>query len=120
MYEHLSPFREDIFRLPDYCTVFQAEILAIKQAATDLCDGSMEKFKFVRFFIASQAALWALSKISITSKLVMETIQALCKVAAGRHIVLNWTPAHVGIAGNEKADELAKAGAVCDLSLIHI
>jgi ribonuclease HI len=35
-----------------------------------------------------------------------------CCRGTGFHVVFNWIPAHVGIDGNEKADELAKAAAV--------
>ena len=35
----------------------------------------------------------------------------LSKLIEGRRVVLQWIPAHCGISGNEKADELAKRGA---------
>ena len=57
--------------------------------------------------------LKALLKTEVTSYLVQETILELNAAAGeGRHITLNWTKAHVGVEGNEKADELAKAGAL--------
>ena len=50
---------KDNVRLPNECSVFQAEIVAIKEAAAYL--RKCESIKFVRFFVDSQAALLALN-----------------------------------------------------------
>ena len=81
MYSVLQPLREDKFNLPDNCTVFQAEILAIKEGALALSE-------MVKFYIDSQAVLWALAKIAITSVVVKDTILALNEAAKGRQITL--------------------------------
>ena len=110
---------EDKFRLPDECTVFQAEIKVILEAAKKLC--SVDNYRFIRFFVDSQAALLALNSTDVKSKLVLETIRTLNNAAVNRNIQLFWTKAHVGTAGNELADEGAKAGgalsAVCAVGL---
>ena len=31
---------------------------------------------------------------------------------AGFHLTIHWIPSHIGISGNEKADQLAKQGAI--------
>ena len=102
---HYLLLREESYNLPEYCSVFQAEILTAEVIQS-------LQHKFVRIFIDSQAALLALDQSSITSALVFKAFQALSQEAVGKHIVLTWTKAHVGTVGNERADELAKAGAM--------
>ena len=110
MYHFRSRIREEKFNLPEYATVFQAELLAIREAAIGL--KQMGEFRYVRILVDSQAALHSLILRRVESRLVMETITALNEAAEGRTIILNWTMAHVGTTGNEYADELAKAGAI--------
>ena len=107
-YEVKNFVAEQSFRLPNYCTVFQAEIKAINEAAKRLTLD--QNYKYVRFFIDSQAAILALESRIITSKLVSETIRSLNIASLGRNITLHWTKAHVGTLGNERADEGAKKG----------
>ena len=97
----------DKFRLPDSSTVYQAELTAIREAAALL--GAFHSLTTVKFFVDSQAALRTLQSDIITSKLALQTITLLNAIPA-HSVVLVWTKAHVGFAGNEKADELAKAG----------
>ena len=94
------------FRLPDQATVFQAEILAINKAAIYI--QSLENTNYIKIFVDSQAALQALSKKDITSRLVGDTVHNLNLIPGLVRLV--WIKAHVGHDGNERADELAKAG----------
>ena len=107
------------FCLPQKSTVFQAEILAIREAARFLNEEL--EYKNVRLFVDSQAALMALGSPVVSSPLVMETIRELNKAAANKHITLKWVEAHVGTEGNEIADELAKfgtkGGTMCNIGL---
>ena len=57
-----SPIIDDRFKLPEYATVFQAEIMAISKAVDSLKQNT--NFKYVKFFVDSQAALLAL-KLSL-------------------------------------------------------
>ena len=67
----------------------------------------------------SQATLLALTKRTITSKQIKETIQVLNELAIDNQVTLSWVKAHVGHEGNEKADKLAKEGAASSEPIPH-
>jgi ribonuclease HI len=91
-------------------TVFQTEILAIKNCAEHLLEKS-DHGKTITIYSDSQAALKALNNYSTRSKLVHETKTKLNALGAQNNLSLSWVPAHCGIEGNEIADALAKQGA---------
>ena len=93
------------FKLPEYATVFQAEILAIREAAYIL--QTLRYMPTIKFFVDSQAALLALQSSEVSSRLVLQTMHAVNEIVAGSKIFV-WTKAHVGTPGNERADQLAK------------
>ena len=107
-FEVTKQVQVDKFRLPEHSTVFQAEIKAIYKAAAALKE--TQKYKYVRFFIDSQAAIKALDSRTVTSRLVLDTINELNDASKNRQIRLYWTKAHTGTTGNELADQAAKEG----------
>ena len=111
IYQKRNELFSDSRRLPDHCTVFQAEITAIEQAAK-LLSNSTYAPKFVKFFVDSQAAILALANPRVKSKTVASAIDALNTLTEQTTAVqICWIPAHRGHFGNEKADSLAKTGA---------
>ena len=101
------------FTLPSHCTVFQAEVKAVLEAAKIL--EILPQYTDIKFFIDSQAAIKALASTDLTSKLVVKTVEALNRVSSNRNIKLRWTRAHIGTYGNERADEGAKKGSTLEL-----
>ena len=103
-------------RLPE-CTVFQAELRAIRAAAEAMngCRG-----REVSFYVDSQAALKALNAAYITDDEVLRTVEALNKVANENRVTLRWIKAHVGHEGNEAADRAAKEGATSNRWVLDV
>ena len=106
-------------KLPELSTVFQAELTAVKKSGEFLATLNLTQ-KSIKFHIDSQATLLALNKRHITSKLVMETVEILNKLAMSNSIVLVWVKAHNGNAGNELADTLAKRGAALNKPTVQV
>ena len=103
-------------RIPDCSTVYQAEMMAIKEAAL-LLQG-IPDLTSIKFYVDSQAALRTFQADFIKSKLALQTIEELNKV---NHeiMIFVWTKAHVGTEGNEEADKLAKEGTKLD-DITHV
>lgn len=106
------------YKMPSYCTVFQAEILAVLK-----CSRAMEQMslsgKQIRICVDSQAALKALAKVETRSSLVRECYDSLKALGTNNFVELYWVPGHRDITGNEEADKLAKMGASLDTDAIE-
>jgi ribonuclease HI len=95
------------FSLGQYTTVFQAEVYAIKACAVENLDRNYRN-RNIYILSDSQAAIKALSKHQITSKLVWNCHQSLIQLAEHNRVQLIWVPGHEGIDGNETADQLTR------------
>ena len=91
-------------------SVFQAEVYAIQKACEDLTLKKTEN-KDVKIHIDSQAAIRAVSGYVSRNNTVFKAKKAVNKLAETNKVTLSWIPAHIGHAGNEIADRLAKRGA---------
>ncbi len=102
VYQDRSIIKSSKIRLADFCSVFQAELLAIKEAVTWAHTIDAE----VSIFTDSMSSLQAIDNWQNRNRLVMDIREIL--VRCKKHICLAWNKAHVGIEGNEQADKLAK------------
>ena len=108
----LTEISSDAVRLPDYCTVYQDEVMAIQLAAEEASSILTHEDTYIKFFSDSQAALKSLTKYKIASKSVARAINAMNELGANRQRVeLNWIKAQNNFEGNERADELARNSA---------
>jgi ribonuclease HI len=90
-------------------SVYEAELMAINMAVETLA-----KLKFkgekITIFSDSMSSIQALEGIKIKSTLVKETLKKVNSLARRNTVSIRWVKAHVGVEGNEQADELAKSG----------
>ena len=97
------------WRTPDHCSTLQTELVAIQHAlehAKHHGEGA------VIIHTDSKSALQVLQQPRPIDNVRLFTtiiVHAQSLAAQGRHVRLNWIPSHVGLRGNEAADEAARA-----------
>ena len=121
IYEGKREILSASFRLGDDATVFMAEVVAIAKAAEMLSGMDRQGMKFVKFFVDSQAAIRAVDSTTVTSLSVLRAIEQLNQLASKlKALQIVWIPAHKGHVGNERADDLAKIGAMSEDPLLRL
>ena len=109
-------------RLPDSCSVFTAETYAILNAVKYIFNvGSYDEWFII--YSDSLSVLFSLKQLAPSHHLVQEVQDWLVLLHSRKRINVRfcWVPAHVGIAGNEKADRAAKqAVSIQNISNINI
>ncbi|GBN39919.1 Putative protein in type-1 retrotransposable element R1DM, partial [Araneus ventricosus] len=88
-------------QLSPFNTVFQAELLAIKEA----CLWASKTNQQIKVWSDSESSLHSIASIDTKSPIAQQTQEILLK---STNIKLGWIKAHVGYSGNEAADVLAK------------
>lgn len=90
-------------------SIFTAELVAIVDALTEVENSNDMTFTI---FSDSRSALMAINKYNNQHPIVIEILRWLIHLSS-RHKTVNlcWVPAHVNIAGNERADGEARAAA---------
>jgi ribonuclease HI len=92
-----------------HTTVFQAEIYAIKACIMENIEKGY-KGRNIYILSDSQATIKALNNFLNNSKLVWDCHPSLMRLAEHDRVQLIWVPGHMGIDGNEMADQLATQG----------
>ena len=88
--------------------MFQAELDAIGKLAADLCKQNITNTE-VFIHCDSKATIMSLERATVSSKTVLNTRSAVSDLLSqGNTVTIHWSPGHVDVRGNERADELAK------------
>ncbi|CAK1591431.1 unnamed protein product [Parnassius mnemosyne] len=95
--------------LPEYCTVYQAELLAISRATRVIRAHNALTFGI---YSDSMAALLTIKNPRCLHPIAVEARENLKDISLqGKVVTLFWIKAHAGFEGNERADQLAKEAA---------
>ncbi|XP_073980160.1 uncharacterized protein [Rhodnius prolixus] len=112
---YFDPFRNTgaLFKLPNQCSVFTAELVAILEA---LKYAHSMLYSEVIIVSDCKSALYKLKAIKMHKKynhIIINILKKLLELKNDNKIVrLVWSRAHCGIEGNERVDILAKQAAV--------
>ena len=94
------------FRLPDTASVFTSELYAIYQVLKHVRRRSYNRCLIIT---DSASSAMALHNQLISSSLILRILELLTELHCdGVEVKLLWVPSHVGVEGNERADEAAK------------
>lgn len=94
-----------------YSTNYKAEAEALRTAAQDATNNLHRIDQKVVIFTDALSVLQALKK---PYKDLNQLSCALSSLSVHKEVVLQWIPAHCGVAGNETADRLAKEGGLLE------
>ena len=108
------------WRTTDTASTMQTELIAMKQALTYSLENEEGP---ITIHTDCKSAMQALqqNKIKENKVLIKDILYLLHQHKnTNRHVTINWIPSHIGIPGNDKADELAKTTKHIDQVQIHI
>ncbi|GBN08386.1 hypothetical protein AVEN_84215-1 [Araneus ventricosus] len=106
VYYHGQKIHTESQRLNDEASVYQAEIAGFTLAVTFVY--TILYWDKVRIFTDSLSLLQALASVMTVDPAIWQLKAQLWEIAKHRTFSLHWVKAHVGTAGNEMADLLAK------------
>ena len=96
--------------LQEFTTVFSAEVHAIEKVLEHI---KAKKIDRATICTDSKSALQALERTdNVTHHGIYNILRITSDLNEGQHVTLLWVPGHYGIAGNERADVLAKEAAM--------
>ena len=107
--------RHEKHKLPEVCSIFTAESVAILQTLQYIQTNEIHKCVVCT---DSLSVVTALKDITSEHPVLIEVMSLYHRITEnGSDVIVLWIPGHCGIIGNEKADRLAKAAIFSDQTL---
>lgn len=97
--------KELLFRAPDSFSILSCEAFAIDQALDYI---QQQNLKNILILTDSKSTLEALKNPITTNSQIIKIQQKLQSNSTKSNVILVWIPSHLGIEGNERADQAAK------------
>ena len=97
------------FRITDNNTIYTAELIAIEEALKYIEDNEHSHFIIYSDSLSAVESLEvgsSLSRPNLINRILNKYAEVKVK---GKQVEFHWIPSHIGIRGNDRADELAKA-----------
>jgi len=94
-------------RINDFSSIYTAELVAIYMALTRARKSRSRSFLILSDSLSSLQALANRNRVNCYVEKVLDFHAKV--IAEGKSVVFMWVPSHIGIVGNEMADEAAKA-----------
>ena len=105
----IFPTMERSGTLSPSASIFTAELNGVLKAVKEIILSEETNFTI---YCDSRSILQSLSQFNPRHPLVLEILEwLLLAKQRGKEVAICWVPAHVGVVGNEHADELAKTAA---------
>ena len=112
------PFGSLQTRIPDGSSIFSAEAVGLLNALKIIRESKRKKFII---FSDSLSCLQSIENEDLCNTLILKFLQTYTRLLRKRKVVvLCWIPSHIGIDGNEKADEEAKSSLDLDIRPLKI
>ena len=88
----------------------ESSIFTAEASAIDLALNIISKSKHKKFiFSDSLSVLLSLRNKRFQNPLIIELLSRLDSMSNRKEIIICWTPSHIGVRGNERADSAAKS-----------
>ena len=117
-YAFVTPSFTKLKRIPDGSSIFTAEAYAVLDALQYI---KISKFRKFIIFSDSLSLIQAIESPNNKNPIVLSIIKIFCEVFEQKKDVrFCWIPGHVGILGNERADQLAKQALELEISILPI